>query len=65
MPIDPYGAIKFRQKTLFFREIRSIFNMSVILETSVGDITIDLFTEERPICNLFLIVAIHLSRSGF
>ena len=27
--------------------------MSVILETSVGDITIDLFTEERPISNFF------------
>ena len=33
------------------REIRSFSVMSVILETSVGDITIDLFTDERPISN--------------
>jgi len=24
--------------------------MSVVLETTIGDVTIDLFTEERPHC---------------
>lgn len=29
------------------REIRNV-NMAVLLETTLGDIVIDLFTEERP-----------------
>lgn len=27
--------------------------MSVVLETTIGDLTIDLFTEERPHCKYF------------
>ena len=27
--------------------------MAVILETSLGDLTIDLYTDERPRCKLF------------
>ena len=33
----------------FARNLKVFTTMSVILETSVGDITIDLFTDERPI----------------
>lgn len=28
--------------------------MSVVLETTIGDMTIDLFTEERPHCKYWL-----------
>ena len=34
--------------------------MAVLLETSLGDLTIDLYTDERPICKLFELTLLSL-----
>ena len=34
--------------------------MAVLLETSLGDLTIDLYTDERPICKLFKLTLLSL-----
>jgi hypothetical protein len=43
-------------KALFCQLIRVEWesNMAVILETSLGDITVDLYTNERPRCELYI-----------
>lgn len=37
-----------------YSNLFKIFGMSVVIETSIGDLVIDLYTDERPTCNIDL-----------